>query len=81
VIAYYLRHREGVEQYLAEQQQEAAEVRKRIESIVANGTSASGSSPVVQSGKEKMLRVMTDEDFNGHIVRGVLLPAVRISTL
>lgn len=37
VIAYYLRHREGVEQYLAEQQQEAAEVRLRIESIVANG--------------------------------------------
>ena len=37
VIAWYLRHREEVEQYLTDQQRQAAEVRKRIEPIVANG--------------------------------------------
>ena len=37
VIAYYLRHRKEVEEYLADQQQEAVEVRKRIESVVADG--------------------------------------------
>ncbi len=37
VIAWYLRHREEVEQYLTDQQQRAVEVRKRIEPIVANG--------------------------------------------
>lgn len=37
VIAYYLRHRREVEQYLSDQQREAVEVRKGIESIVANG--------------------------------------------
>lgn len=35
VIAYYLRHREEVERYLADQQDQAAEVRRRIEPIVA----------------------------------------------
>lgn len=37
VIAWYLRHRLEVEQYLSEQQQQAAEIRRRIEPIVANG--------------------------------------------
>ncbi|HUG68112.1 MAG TPA: DUF433 domain-containing protein [Pirellulaceae bacterium] len=37
VIAWYLRHRQEVDQYLAEQQRQAAEVRKRIESVVASG--------------------------------------------
>ena len=32
VIAYYLRHREDVEAYLAEREQRAGEVRQRIES-------------------------------------------------
>ncbi len=32
VIAYYLRHREEIEAYLAAREQKAAEVRKRIES-------------------------------------------------
>jgi uncharacterized protein (DUF433 family) len=37
VIAWYLRHRGEVEQYLIDQQQQAAEVRKQIEPIVASG--------------------------------------------
>lgn len=32
VIAYYLRHREAIEAYLAEREQRAKEVRQRIES-------------------------------------------------
>ena len=32
VIAYYLRHREDIEAYLAEREQRAREVRQRIES-------------------------------------------------
>ena len=32
VIAYYLRHREDIEAYLAEREQQAQEVRQRIES-------------------------------------------------
>ena len=32
VIAYYLRHREAIEAYLAEREQQAKEVRQRIES-------------------------------------------------
>jgi len=32
VIAYYLRHREDIEAYLAEREQQAREVRQRIES-------------------------------------------------
>lgn len=32
VIAYYLRHREDIEAYLAEREQQAHEVRQRIES-------------------------------------------------
>ncbi len=32
VIAYYLRHREDIEAYLAEREQRAQEVRQRIES-------------------------------------------------
>ena len=31
VIAYYLRHRQEVEAYLAEREQQAQEVRQRIE--------------------------------------------------
>lgn len=37
VLAWYLRHREEVEQYLTDQQRQAADVRQRIEPIVANG--------------------------------------------
>lgn len=37
VIGYYLRHRKEVEDYLADQEHQAAEIRQRIESIVANG--------------------------------------------
>jgi uncharacterized protein (DUF433 family) len=37
VIAYYLRHRDDVERYLNQQQQEAAEVRRRIQPVVASG--------------------------------------------
>ena len=37
VIAYYLRHREEVERYLADLQVQAGEVRKRIEPVVAGG--------------------------------------------
>ena len=37
VIAYYLRHRGDVEQYLADQKQDAASVRSQIEPIVASG--------------------------------------------
>jgi uncharacterized protein (DUF433 family) len=33
VIAYYLRHRGAVEQYLARREQEAYEVKQRIESL------------------------------------------------
>lgn len=32
VVAYYLRHREAIEAYLAEREQRAKEVRQRIES-------------------------------------------------
>ena len=32
VIAYYLRHREDIEAYLADREQQAREVRQRIES-------------------------------------------------
>jgi len=37
VIAYYLRHRGEVERYLADLQDQAGEVRKRIASVVAGG--------------------------------------------
>jgi len=37
VIAYYLRHRGEVEQYLANLQDQAGEVRKRIATVVAGG--------------------------------------------
>jgi uncharacterized protein (DUF433 family) len=37
VIAYYLRHLQEVETYLAEQEKEAAEIRLQIESVVATG--------------------------------------------
>jgi uncharacterized protein (DUF433 family) len=36
-IAYYLRHREDVDRYLADQQNQGAEVRKQVEPIVAPG--------------------------------------------
>lgn len=36
-IAYYLRHREEVDRYLADRQNQAAKVRKQVEPIVARG--------------------------------------------
>jgi len=51
VIAYYLRHRDEVERYLVDLQDQAGEVRKRITSVVAGSQI-----------RERLLARRTDQD-------------------
>jgi uncharacterized protein (DUF433 family)/predicted nuclease of predicted toxin-antitoxin system len=74
-IAYYLRHREAMEAYLAEREQLAQEVRQRLANHQGDLADLRGRLLARQrrAWGWRMLRLLSDENFNGDIVRGLLL--------
>lgn len=75
VIAYYLRHRDELESYLEEREQEAAAVQGRIEA--QQGSLAGVRDRILarqaQVSGPGVLRLLSDENTSGDIVRGLML--------
>ena len=73
VIAYYLRHREEVRAYLKRREAEAEALRAKIEAAPPASRAKNCSHPAVP-GRRPMLRLASDADVHGGIIRGLPPP-------